>query len=477
MIAVLQTGTVLPWTDPLGLPWALLPVGNRPWLEYWIEWCVGRGIRDIRIVLGEGAYEIEQAFGDGARWGVTLTYSFLRDSTDPDSFLRRDPAKWKDGLFYLRRPCFPRRYAPLPVNADGSPPPAGEFCARHGDDLLCCLSPSGAALEHLLDFRTHNAPAFPPDCIAPHPVDSLADYYALNMALVRGEIAHYLTPGYARQENAYLGYNVVYPSAASLKPPLIIGNDCRIRALASVGPDVVLGSRIIVDRQAEVRNSVVLDGTYLGAGIEVDGRIVAGRRLIDPSDGTVLELDDAHLLAQLGVQRRGEGLRSFVHRGLAFVLAALLAPVWLLGTLLGLSRGSRFTATPIVGRRGPVTLPGWTTKSGAPGAMHRSGIEAWPALILVITGDLWLVGQLPVGEREAAERNAWPAYLPGVFGLADLRPDRADLLLRRLEARFYAEHRGIAPDLQLLSRALAGRLGGRTLPPTAAVEEPEPAAG
>ena len=119
-----------------------------------------------------------------------------------------------------------------------------------------------------------------------------------------------------------------------------------------------------------------------------------------------------------------------------------------------------------------MTFPAWRTKSGRPGALHRTGLDLWPALAHVLTGDLWLVGQLPVGEREAAEKDAWPAYLPGVFGLHDLRPDRDDLTLRRLEARFYAEHRGFTSDLHLLSRALAGRFGGSTLAErNSAVEE------
>ena len=70
MKAVLVTGRFAAWTDALGVPWPLLPFGNRLLIEYWFELCLDLGIREIVIVLGEEAAAIEEAVGDGARWGV-----------------------------------------------------------------------------------------------------------------------------------------------------------------------------------------------------------------------------------------------------------------------------------------------------------------------------------------------------------------------------------------------------------------------
>ncbi len=458
MKAVLHTGESLSWAAPLGLPWPVLPVGNRPWLEYWIEWCLEQNIRDIHIVLGEGAYETERCFGDGARSGVTISYSFLKNSADPDSFLRRDPARWRDGIFYLRRPCFPRRPGATTT------PLSQNFSAHAGDDTVCLFSTDGATLDDFLAGRKINAPDFPAGQIEPHTIDSLRDYFDLNMQMVHGDIARYVTPGYARQDNAYLGFNVIYPSSCELKPPLIIGNDCRIRALASVGPNVVLGSRIIVDRQAEIRNSLVLDGTYLGAGIEIDGRIIAGRRLIDPQDGTVLELDDAHLLAPLRAvgDRRGAP-RQILHYLLAVVLFSVLVWPWFIALLLGLIAGSSYRPRHILGRKGAVKYEVWMTRRETPGWLHRFALDIVPQLIYVLSGHLWLCGQLPCRVGEEDEMKKWSEYFPGVFTYADARPDRDDPLTRRMEAEYYIRHRGIREDLRLLWHAIGGRLAGRTL--------------
>jgi len=52
----------------------LVPVANKPVLFYGIESLRDAGITDIGIVVGDTAAEIEEAVGDGSRWGVRITY-------------------------------------------------------------------------------------------------------------------------------------------------------------------------------------------------------------------------------------------------------------------------------------------------------------------------------------------------------------------------------------------------------------------
>ena len=461
MMVVIHTGTTPAWAEPLGLPWPLLPVGNRPWLEYWIEWCVAQDARQWQIVLGDGAYEVEDYLGDGGRWGITVQYSFHRQVEDPDAFLRRDPGKWRDGLLYVRRPVFPRR-----LQEGTATLPAGTtWTARRPDglDVFCSRDPQ--AVDRLLRGEPVEDASFPAAALVPQPLASLQEYFDLNMALVKGEIARYLTPGYRREDHAYLGYNVVYPAAARLVPPLMIGNNVRIQALASVGPCAILGNRVIVDRQAEVSESIVCNGTYLGAGIELKGRIAAGRRLIDPSDGTVLDLDDTHLLAPLRqAGASGEKIRRLAHRLLALFLFLVTAPLALLLLLLGYLRGGRLQRVRILGVRGPCTIERWHSGRPRPGLWQRLSLHEWPLLLRVVRGQLWLCGQLPVAPEEEAEVRTWPTYRPGLFSYADLRADREDPVLRRIDAIYYAHHRGWAEDGRILWRGWWGRLAGYNRP-------------
>ena len=52
----------------------LVPIANKPVLFYGIEALAAAGIREIGIVVGDTQAEIRAAVGDGAQWGVRVTY-------------------------------------------------------------------------------------------------------------------------------------------------------------------------------------------------------------------------------------------------------------------------------------------------------------------------------------------------------------------------------------------------------------------
>ncbi|MEO7718796.1 MAG: glucose-1-phosphate thymidylyltransferase [Capsulimonas sp.] len=52
----------------------LVPVANKPILFYAIEAIKNAGITDIGIIVGDTHAEIRKACGDGAQWGVHITY-------------------------------------------------------------------------------------------------------------------------------------------------------------------------------------------------------------------------------------------------------------------------------------------------------------------------------------------------------------------------------------------------------------------
>ncbi|SEQ64441.1 glucose-1-phosphate thymidylyltransferase [Lentzea xinjiangensis] len=65
-----------PGVRPAGhsLPRYVVPIANKPVLEYAVENLRDVGITEIGIVVGEGGREISELFGDGAHLGVSLTY-------------------------------------------------------------------------------------------------------------------------------------------------------------------------------------------------------------------------------------------------------------------------------------------------------------------------------------------------------------------------------------------------------------------
>lgn len=73
LILAAGAGTRLfPYT--LSSPKPMLPIANKPLLEYNVEQVVSMGIRQLGIIVGHRKEQIMGYFGDGKRWGVEITY-------------------------------------------------------------------------------------------------------------------------------------------------------------------------------------------------------------------------------------------------------------------------------------------------------------------------------------------------------------------------------------------------------------------
>ncbi len=53
----------------------MVALAGKPILEHQLEWLVRYGVRDVVLLCGYKASVIEQHFGDGSRFGITIRYS------------------------------------------------------------------------------------------------------------------------------------------------------------------------------------------------------------------------------------------------------------------------------------------------------------------------------------------------------------------------------------------------------------------
>jgi hypothetical protein len=436
----------------------LLPVGNRPLLEYWIEACVDLGINEIRLVLGEGAYEIESYAGDGERWGVSIQYSFLKEEADPDSFPKRQPDQWENGLLYLRHPCFPARANKTldPLAATGSQ------CWSSGETESGFLSNDSAYLNAFLSGTPLPESSALSCGLSLISLDTLQAYYQLNMGMVQGDVVNYLTPGYELVDNSYIGYNVILPPSCNLTPPLMVGNHVRLRPLASVGGSAVIGNHVVIDSQAEVRNSVILDGTYIGRNLEIDGKVVAGNLLMDPESGESILLDDPLLLSHTQSEMRiSDVTRDWIEKLPAFILWVAMTPLYFLLRLILLPRKNQFRPKTVLDKRGQsLTLTTFhpDPSTWASGFMLSMNLDRWPALCAVLRGKLHLFGHAPIpAEHDLDRKTALPVYFPGAFYEELLEPDYLPPALQNAYALEYIHTRSLFRDLRGLIRVLFRR--------------------
>lgn len=127
-----------PLTDRLPKP--LLPVGGKPLIEWHLEKLAAIGIGDVVINIAHLASQIEDALGDGSRWGLHIHYSREGDAPletgggmlhalpllGDQAFVLVNGDVWTD-FDFARLPRSPEGLAHLVLVDPPAHSPAGDF--------------------------------------------------------------------------------------------------------------------------------------------------------------------------------------------------------------------------------------------------------------------------------------------------------------------------------------------------------------
>jgi len=57
------------------VPKALLPVAGRPFADWQLAWLADQGVTDVVLSTGHLGSMLRRFVGDGARWGLAVTYA------------------------------------------------------------------------------------------------------------------------------------------------------------------------------------------------------------------------------------------------------------------------------------------------------------------------------------------------------------------------------------------------------------------
>ena len=305
----------------------LVPVANKPILFYGIEALAASGIREIGIVVGDTKREIMDAVGDGARFGVRVTYieqeaplGLAHAVLVSESFLGADPF-----VMYLGDNLIREKLAPL-VQRFGEEKPNAQILLAH------VPNPQQFGVAELADgkvVRLVEKPSQPPSDLAlvgvymfdrtvfeavkaikpsargeleitdaiqrlidtgrtvrPHVIEGwwkdtgkLEDLLEANRIILdtleprlEGEI-----------EASEIHGKVIVEAGAKIvrsvvRGPAIIGKGATIEN-AYIGPFTAVGDQVVI-RGSEVEHSIILEGSSIS---DVDGRIessLVGRNVV-----------------------------------------------------------------------------------------------------------------------------------------------------------------------------------------------------
>lgn len=398
-------------TDPF-----LLKVVNKPLLEYFLDLASILKVTELRMVSDHSTRDLEQTFGDGAGWGIKLSYALAKPGDSLESVYRKNQSFCKDqdmlifnGFFFVH---YDRRELEQTVKSKQS------FCLGDVKKRLICLRQ---------DSLPCDIKPLEPDklsCLRVSELNSVMDYYQLNMDILKNWNKFYVLPGYSNQKDTFLGLNLIYPNSSELIPPIMIGNNCSFNKFTIIGPNSIIGDNVMVDENTVVKESIILDNTFIGAELDIDKKIVCKSHLIDAFTGEMIVVNDRILVSQM---ERGLVV-SYFNRVIQKILAVLFILIQLLPWFLLFMPFQFFlrnSRTSWLINKGFKTIdhlgPDPLSKSLWGRLLLRLSLDKFSLLWRVLSGKLILVGN-SLMPNSAAHRKLvldLPVYTPGVFSLAE----------------------------------------------------------
>ncbi|WP_028306908.1 sugar phosphate nucleotidyltransferase [Desulfitibacter alkalitolerans] len=314
-------------------PKPMVPVGNRPVMEYAVELLKRLDITEIGVTLQYLPQHITDYFGDGSQWGVNLHYfiedvplgtagsvknagsfldeTFLVVSGDALTDLNLQDAvdfhKLNNSLatLVLTSVSNPLEYGVVITNPDGSierfleKPGWGEVFSDWVNTGIYVLEPE--ALDYFdmgqkFDFSKdlfplllkNKEPMF--GCLLEGywcDIGNLEQYLQSHKDILGGKVQvnpkGTLIKGTIKGE--VFGTNA---NGASVKGPVLIGENCRIGAGVRLEPYTVLGDNVVIEDEAAIKRTVIWNNVYIGKKSSLSGALI-GNKVTIKDNVTILQ--------------------------------------------------------------------------------------------------------------------------------------------------------------------------------------------
>jgi NDP-sugar pyrophosphorylase family protein len=432
----------------------LVPICNKPYIEFLIDFSIFTGSDAIRIVSNGLLGDVERYCSTGSRWGVDISYGSMQPADSLHTVIEKNRRFCQEGRVMIINGF-------LFIHYDKKSDYAALFASLPSGELLSCnhgsIEVTGTPATEITVNGTR-----PLSLTA---LDSVSTYYHLSTDILNNGLTYYVIPGYSSEPDCYIGRNVIIPKSAEIKKPVIIGNNVQIMANAVIDSNSVIGSNIIIDRNSIISGSIVMDNTYIGEHLEVKNKIAAGNLLVDPESGTSFVMEDPHLLTSMEqTKRAGTLFRRLVHSVTALLLIILLClPYILMRPILGIQgKWKRKKEQYYTGQQGKTFMLTMTTiDCSAPiGALAKAiSLDRFALLFRVLIGKLALIGHQPVPVNPAIKiiPSSKAGYRPAVFSYAEAEDWPEIGIDTEIVEHYYAVHGTPLKDIAMAQKALFNR--------------------
>ena len=303
------------------VPKPVVPLANRPFISYMLDWLEAHGFDDVVMSCGFLADGVRRVLGSGGRDGISIRYvdeskplgtagpvklaepmlderfavlngDILTD-VDLSSVLRFHEERGARVTLTLTPVEDPSSYGVILTDEDGG---VEAFIEKPQGEAPSNLINAGIYVlerEVVGEIAPDRAVSFErevfPSLVGAGlygierrgywlDIGTLERYLQATRDILGGSVATSVRPG--------LGPGTQADPAALVFDPVLTGSSCEIGAEAELGPDVTLGDRCTIGPGAIVRDSALHDGVAVAEGAAVVGSIVgpgiaipAGERL------------------------------------------------------------------------------------------------------------------------------------------------------------------------------------------------------
>ena len=300
-------------------PKPLVPICNKPVMEYALELLRRHGVRTCLVTLHYLADEVMAYFGNGSDWEMRLLYSveeeplgtagsvkrieeYLTDTflvlsgdalTDFDLTAAAKFHKERKAMatLVLTRVANPLEFGMIFTDSESrvtrflEKPSWGEVFSDTINSGIYIVEPEVLKLLEPRKACDFSKDLFPLLLERGMPIYGyVADgywcdvgnpdqYRQAHLDLLDGRI-HHSPPGEQLRDGIWVGSGAQIHPSAKLKGPLVIGRNCRVRDSARLAEYSVIGDNCIIEDGADLERLVVWDNAYIGKKVRAHGSII-----------------------------------------------------------------------------------------------------------------------------------------------------------------------------------------------------------
>lgn len=334
------------------IPKPMMPIMDKPVMEYALELLKKNGITDIGVTLQYLPDEIMNYFGDGKEFGVNMRYfieetplgtagsvknaeGFLNDSfivisgdalTDIDLSKAIAYHKKKSSIatLVLKEVPVPLEFGVVVTDNDGKvtgfleKPSWSEVFSDKVNTGIYILEPeifSYYEKNQKFDFSNDLFPIFLNEKRPMYgyvaegywcDIGNIEQYIRCHFDILKG-LLDVRIKGEKYTDGIWLGENCEISKGAKLSSPVYIGSGTKIYDKAEIGPYTILGKNNIISNGATIKRSIVLDNCYIGDSTEVRGAVLCKKVQLE-SKASVFEeaaIGDDTLIREKAVVKPG----------------------------------------------------------------------------------------------------------------------------------------------------------------------------